>query len=59
MSNTQKIVTLATIAKEVKITPKSARRILRNSEATPAPIADARWTWTPANAAKVRALLKR
>lgn len=58
-TKTAATVSLAQIAKEVKITPKSARRILRNSETTPAPVTDARWVWTKENAAKVRAILKR
>lgn len=58
MSKTNNVVTLAVIAKEVKIAPKSARRILRNSDNTPKPVTDARWAWLPTDAKKVKALLK-
>jgi hypothetical protein len=51
------VVTLADICKQAKVAPKLARRRLRNSEKTPEPIADARWTWPVAAAKQVKQII--
>ena len=52
-------VTLAQIAQQLKLDPKIARRKLRRlGDQVPTTVEKGRWVWTPANAAKVKALLK-
>ena len=49
-------ITLATIAKQVKVSTKLARRRLRASNVKT--VSDSRWVFTPATAKVVRAIIK-
>lgn len=53
------MTTITIISKSLKIDAKTARRRLRNlGKKVPPTIDKKHWAWTPANAAKVRTLLK-
>ncbi len=51
-------VTIAEIAKQLKLDPKVARARLRKLKNVPATIDQARWSWRQAQVDRVKALLK-
>lgn len=53
-----KNITLASLAKTLKIAPKALRRRLRSLPSVPYVKNSKRWEFTPANAKKVAAMIK-
>jgi hypothetical protein len=58
ITETDNVVTITDIAKQLKISPKVARARLRKLKDVPATIDKATWSWRKAQVDRVKALLK-